>query len=811
MSKRALLAVSALILIGGAGAKLALRWAVRAQTKEAEIIGRDQIPPADAEVLKPPRLDSWQIIGPGGGGTLLNPAISPHDPNLVFMTTDMGACFVSENGGRTWREFNLRFDCRFWFDPKRPNRVYAQARDMGFWRSEDKGRTWSLVYPSPSSNPVILYHDNEAGAMFLVDGKLTDLTAIAIDPDDGDTIYASVDAQLRVTRDGGKTWKLLAPDVSVRQMMVDPSSPREKRRIYTYAGNVPGLWDGSKFKTGQLDGNPTTHGVAFGNPASGGKLVMYSASDFVVKDGVVKGGLQASQDGGLTWSSLNQGFLKILAKDTYPDLVTIGTSQNHAEVIYVSFEKVHLPDDSNSYFGVAKSADGGATWTIVRKEFDVTAANMHDSWMSRRFGPDWGDEPVGFAVDPNNPDLVYSTDLGRAMRSTDGGLNWTAVYSQSTGRGYTTTGLDVTTCYGVHFDPFDPKHMFITYTDIGLFRSEDGGESWISATARGVPSNWVNTTYWVEFDPSVKGKMWAAMTDTHDVPLVKELSDLRVAHGGVATSLDGGKSWKTTSEGLPPNMVPTHIVVDPKSPENARVLYVSGFAHGVFKSTDGGRSWTAKNHGLPEKQPLAWRLAQDKNGVLYVVTIRRSEDGNYGNDQDGWLFRSTDGGDNWSRVPLPAGLNGPMDIAIDPEDPQRLYLSAWGRYKMYEPVPAKQGGVFLSTDGGQHWSNVLDAAARVYDVTIDPRNPSLVYAAGSETAVYRSADRGKTWSRIAGFNFRAARRVIPDPVDASKVYVTTFGSSVWHGPAEGDPKAVEDITAPRSLTFQVASAPRAAK
>jgi len=120
--------------------------------------------------------------------------------------------------------------------------------------------------------------------------------------------------------------------------------------------------------------------------------------------------------------------------------------------------------------------------------------------------------------------------------------------------------------------------------------------------------------------------------------------------------------------------------------------------------------------------------------------------------------------------------------------------------------PTQQGGVFLSTDGGQHWQNVLDRTQRVYDVTVDPRNPNVVYAAGSESAAFRSVDRGVTWSRIAGFNFRVARRVIPDPVDSSKIYITTFGSSVWHGPAEGDPKALEDIVAPTSMMFQAPSA-----
>ena len=65
-------------------------------------------------------------------------------------------------------------------------------------------------------------------------------------------------------------------------------------------------------------------------------------------------------------------------------------------------------------------------------------------------------------------------------------------------------GLDVTNSYGYHFDPFDSKRQFITYTDIGLFRSEDGGTSWMSSTA-GVPRRWVNTTYWMVFDPEGEG------------------------------------------------------------------------------------------------------------------------------------------------------------------------------------------------------------------------------------------------------------------------------------------------------------------
>jgi hypothetical protein len=84
----------------------------------------------------------------------------------------------------------------------------------------------------------------------------------------------------------------------------------------------------------------------------------------------------------------------------------------------------------------------------------------------------------------------------------------------------------------------------------------------------------------------------------------------------------------------------------------------------------------------------------------------------------------------------------------------------------------------------------------VYDVSLDPRTGAL-YACGFDQAAWRSLDRGDTWTHIRGYNFKWGHRVIPDPADAGRIYITTFGGSVWHGPAAGDPNAVEDVTEPR--------------
>ena len=139
---------------------------------------------------------------------------------------------------------------------------------------------------------------------------------------------------------------------------------------------------------------------------------------------------------------------------------------------------------------------------------------------------------------------------------------------------------------------------------------------------------------------------------------------------------------------------------------------------------------------------------------------------------------------------LPSGVNGPNGLAVDVKDPQLLYLAAWGRT---EPDGAKDGGIFLSTDGGATWRNVLAKDQHIYDVALDPRNSNVAYAAGFESSAWRSLDRGETWQRIRGYNFKWGHRVIPDPYNSKMIYITTFGGSVWHGPAAGDPNAPGDI------------------
>jgi photosystem II stability/assembly factor-like uncharacterized protein len=736
------------------------------------------------------RQDAWEIIGPGGGGAQFFPAINPQNPNDVFVACDMTGAYVSHDGGDSWRMFSLgQVSKGFIFDPNDARTVYTRTSGEGssgragaLWRSTDAGGAWRLVYPDPAT--VTGVFENGDHAMNFIASSAGDpgeIQALAVDPADSHVLYAAMRrnraSRLFISADWGKTWKDAADLAGGgRFITIDARSPREDRTIYVIGENSVAMRKAGAWQRGAAAKGVTSFvDVALG--FSAGKAVIYAAAEH---------GLFVSEDGGASWRESR-------LPGEAPEFEAIAASAHHGEVAYLSYG--HLSVGGEHFFGVAKTTDAGRTWTLAWKEAVRQAgSNIHDVWVSQRFGPKWGDKPLNLTVAADDPNLCFGTDDGRTMRTRDGGRNWEGVYSRRTGDGsYTTTGLDVTTNYGVHFDPFDPQRMFITYTDIGVFRSENGGRGWVSATGT-VPRDWTNTTYWMVFDPKVRGRAWAVTSGVHDLPRPKMWRRDSVAtfEGGVVMSQDGGRTWHVSNYGMP-QIAATHILLDESSPENARVLYVTGFGRGVFKSTDGGTSWSLQNDGLPQKEPFAWRLAQGPDHALYVVVARRSEDGSFGNSGDGGLYRSTDAAAHWSKIKLPTGVNGPNGIAIDPRDSARLYLAAWGRTSTDHAI---SGGVWISSDGGRTWRNTLSKDQYVYDVTIDFRHPDTLYACGFSSSAWRSDDRGETWQRIRGFNFKWGHRVIPDPADSSKIYVTTFGGSVWHGPAKGDPQAKEDIVTP---------------
>ena len=681
----------------------------------------------------------------------------------------------------------------FVFDPVDPNIVYAKS--IALFKSADRGNTWNIIYPGTAEIKGIVAKGDHAEEVIITnDSTHRQVLALAVDPENSMKLHAAISIDNNTayyfSDDQGGNWtRGKELENGAKNIYIVPSSPKENRTLYITGRNSITVREKGIWKT-----NPGPVKVEKLNDFSGGfdksrnKYIIYAISgkSYFNPEGDPSG-IYYTSDGGKTWENRQDDLLKLRTENAdFPEWRSVATSALNPEVVYISYAGLKVHNDTTC-IGVAKSEDFGKTWKLVWKDGlakggDLYSVNYNKGWIDERFGPTWGENPFSIAVSPANAEICYTTDFGRTIKTSDGGLTWEQVYTKKKeGAGWISRGLEVTTGYCVVFDPFDMNHVFIANTDIGLMESKDGGESWMSATVNnGIPRKWINSTYWLTFDPVVKGRAWAAMSDVHDLPRPKMWRRTGIAgfDGGILVTEDGGKSWHPVSNDIGEAAF-THVLIDPGSSKEARILYACAFGKGVYKSVDGGSTWKQKNKGIDSKEPFAWRIVKnDKNGMLFLVVSRRSDDGSIGNEKDGAIYRSADGAESWTKMSLPPGTNGPTCILIDPENTDRLLLSAWGRTTTSKFSPDKGGGIFLSKDNGNTWKQVLEKDQHIHDITFDARN-NTYYACGFEGSAYRSEDQGETWVRLKGYTFKWGNRVDPDPGDPEQIFIITFEGCVW--------------------------------
>jgi len=217
---------------------------------------------------------------------------------------------------------------------------------------------------------------------------------------------------------------------------------------------------------------------------------------------------------------------------------------------------------------------------------------------------------------------------------------------------------------------------------------------------------------------------------------------------------------------------------------------------GVFKSTDDGKTWSLKNTGM-EANTCAFELTMTDNGNLFltVSATPMHKAGKNGTEYySGAVYKSTDGGEMWKKLSVRNGPIFPNGMDYDRQNPNRLYLTCWSDIELSDLVGSDvalacggdgnidmAGGIFLSEDGGETWTSIFDEDQYVYDVTVDPYHAGRLYCNTFNGAAYQSNDLGKTWKKIKGYDFHWGQRVLVDQNGPEKVYITTFGSSVWHG------------------------------
>ncbi len=196
-------------------------------------------------------------------------------------------------------------------------------------------------------------------------------------------------------------------------------------------------------------------------------------------------------------------------------------------------------------------------------------------------------------------------------------------------------------------------------------------------------------------------------------------------------------------------------------PGDSTTFYFGSVDGGVWKTSDAGVVWTPIFDGQPIASIGALAVAPSDHNIIYAGTgesdIRSSLSSGNG------VYKSVDGGKTWAHV----GLDDTRQISrivIDPRDAQVVYVGALG----HAYGPNAERGVYKSTDGGAHWTKVLDEGPEigVADLAICASHPDLLFATtwhthrppwstyapidGPGGGLYRSEDSGKTWSRLQG-------------------------------------------------------------
>src|SRR5258708_10724112 len=179
---------------------------------------------------------------------------------------------------------------------------------------------------------------------------------------------------------------------------------------------------------------------------------------------------------------------------------------------------------------------------------------------------------------------------------------------------------------------------------------------------------------------------------------------------------------------------------------------------GLWQPVDGGEAWTPVTDGQIHSSSVGAVAVSETNPD--IVFIGTGESCIRGNIQPGdGVYKSADAGKTWTRVGF-EGSDAISKIRIHPANPDIVFVADFGRYG----VPSEERGLFKSADGGKTWRQVLfrDNKTGAVDVAIDRNNPNVMYAAlweafrveysmssgGPGSGLFKSTDGGQHWTEI---------------------------------------------------------------
>ncbi len=256
---------------------------------------------------------------------------------------------------------------------------------------------------------------------------------------------------------------------------------------------------------------------------------------------------------------------------------------------------------------------------------------------------------------------------------------------------------------------------------------------------------------------------------------------------GVWKSTDNGVRWQPISDGQLATGSVGAIEVAASDPN---VIYVGmgeaclrgnvSHGDGVYKSTDAGKTW--RHSGLADTRQIGQIRVHPLNpDLVYVAALGHT----FGPSRERGVYRSRDGGTTWRNILAVNDSTGAVDLAMDPNNPRVLYAAFW--QVMRTPWSLESGGrgsaLYKSTDGGDTWTRLAGEGlpkgpwGRI-GVTVSGGARDRVYAVieADEGGVFRSDDAGKTWRRVnQDRNLRQRAwyhtHIYADPKNADVVYV----------------------------------------
>jgi len=292
---------------------------------------------------------------------------------------------------------------------------------------------------------------------------------------------------------------------------------------------------------------------------------------------------------------------------------------------------------------------------------------------------------------------------------------------------------------------------------------------------------------WREIGPAVQGG--------RVVDFAVDLKDKRtiyaaVATGGLWKTTNAGTTWKAVYS----NEKTASLGDVALDPSDSNIVWLgtgeannqrsSSWGDGLYRSVSGGKKW--QHVGLEKTGHIGRILVHPKDGkTVYVAALGWL----WGPSEERGVYKTIDAGKTWQKALHISENTGVADIVMDPRDPDVLYAAAYQRrrsdYNFIGGGP--ESGIYKSSDGGQSWSKLTEGMPRDdmgrIGLAISASNPDTLYAiveARTRGGIYRSVDRGASWEFRNGYNsipwYFSQIRV--DPRDADRLYVLGVPLSV---------------------------------